>query len=170
METCTPIAIGGIELGTEITLWDIMHATLDAKEARPGASVLPTILVLKSQEIVAKICQSREEPRVLLIRTMAGIHKISMNWYDVLQMLYRVSFMTLQKMEGSAVIFFGERMDDAGHATLYAMKWTARQFLQQPPRGANFPETNDSILQAFYLEDDKVRWMPEVTTALQFSL
>jgi hypothetical protein len=170
MTTIPTIEASEIDLGEKITLWDVMHATLDAKEARPGTSVLPTILVLKSQEIVAKIYQSSEEPRTLLIRTVAGIHKISMNWYDVLQMLYRVSFMTLQKMEGSAVIFFGERMDDAGHATLYAMKWTARQFLQQPPRGANFPETNDSILQAFYLEDDKVRWMPEVTTALQFSL
>ena len=169
MANSSTIGAGEIELGSEITLWDVMHATLDAKEARPSISVLPTILVLKSQEIVAKIYQNREEPRILLIRTVAGIHKISMNWYDVLQMLYRVSFMTLQKMEGSAVIFSGERIDDAGHATLYAMKWTARQFFQQPPRGANFPETNDSIFQAFYLEDDKVRWMPEVNTALQFS-
>ena len=170
MTTIPTIEASEIKLGEKITLWDVMHATLGAKEERPGASVLPTILVLKSQEIVAKIYQSSEEPRTLLVRTVAGIHQISMNWYDVLQMLYRVSFMTLQKMEGSAVIFFGERMDDTGHATVYAMKWTARQFLQQPLRGANFPETNDSILQAFYLEDDKVRWMPEVTTALQFSL
>ena len=170
MANSTLIGVGGIDLGREITLWDVMHATLDAKEARPGASVLPTILVLKSQEVVAKICQSREEPRVLLIRTVAGIHKIGMNCYDVLQMLYRISFMSLQKMEGSAVIFFGERIDEAGHATLYAMKWTERQFLQQPARGADFPETNDSIVQAFYLEDDRVRWMPEVATALQFSV
>jgi hypothetical protein len=84
-------------------------------------------------------------------------------------MLYRTSLLTLQKMEGTAVIFFGERTEDTGHATLYAMKWTARQFLQQPLRGAKFPETNDCILQRFCLENEKVRWISEVSTALQFS-
>lgn len=131
--------------------------------------MLPTILVLKSQEIVAQVYQSCEAPRTLLIRTVAGIRKISLNWHDMLQMLYRISFLTLQKMEGTVVIFFGERMEEAGHPTLYAMKWTSRQFLQQPPRGAKFPETNDSIFQSFCLENEKVRWMSEVHTALQFS-
>ena len=50
-----------------------------------------------------------------------------------------------------------------------AMKWTTRQFLQQPPRGAKLPATQDSILQPFYLENEKVCWLSEVTTALQFS-
>ena len=49
------------------------------------------------------------------------------------------------------------------------MKWTARQFLQQPRRGANFPETNDSIVQPFCLENEKVRWISEVSTVPQFS-
>jgi hypothetical protein len=52
---------------------------------------------------------------------------------------------------------------------LYAMKWTARQFLQSPPRGAKFPETNDSISQPFYLENEKVRWLSEVNTAFLFT-
>ena len=131
--------------------------------------MLPTILVIKSQEIVAKVYQSCEEPRTLLICTVAGIHKISLNWYGVLLMLYRTSVMTLEKMEGTAVIFIGERAEDAQHATLYAMKWTARQFLQQPRSGAHFPETNDSICQPFCLENEKVRWIADVNTALQFS-
>jgi hypothetical protein len=163
------IGFSDIELDGEITIWQVMRATLRAKEAQPSASVLPTILVLKSQEIVAEVYQSCEEPRTLLVRTVTGIHKISMNWYDVLVMLYRTSLLTLQKMEGSAVIFFGERTEDAGNATLYAMKWTARQFLQQPPRGAKLPETNDSIFQPFCLENEKVRWISESNTALQFS-
>jgi hypothetical protein len=163
------ISISDVELSEKVTLWEIMRATLRAKEARPSASVLPTILVLKSHEIVAEIFQSCEEPRILLIRTVDGVRKISVNWYDVLLMLYRTSLLTLQKMEGTAVIFFGERTENAGHATLCAMKWTARQFLQQPGRGAKFPETNDSIFQPFCLENEKVRWISDVNTALQFS-
>jgi hypothetical protein len=169
MATNPAIVVSDIELDGEITLWDVMRATLRAKEARPGAPVLPTILVLKSHEIVAEVSPSREEPRTLLVRTVAGIHKICLNWRGMLQMLYRTSFLTMQKMEGTAVIFFGERIDEAGHATLYAMKWTARQFLQQPPGGAKFPVTNDCIVQSFCLENDKVRWISDVNTALQFS-
>jgi hypothetical protein len=169
MAKAPTIGVSDIQLDGEITLWAVMRATLRVKEARPSASVLPTILVLKSQEIVAEVYQSCEEPRTLLVRTVAGIRKISLNWYDVLLMLYRTSLLTLQKMEGTAVIFFGERTEDTGHATLYAMKWTARQFLQQPLRGAKFPETNDCIFQPFCLENEKVRWISEVNTALQFS-
>lgn len=163
------IGLSDIDLDGQITLWDVMRAALRAKEARPSASVLPTILVLRSQEIVAKVYQSSEEPRTLVVRTVAGVHKISMNWYDMLVMLYRTSLLTLQKVEGSAVIFFGERSEEAGHATLYAMKWTARQFLQPLPRGAKFPLTNDSIFQHFCLENEKVLWTSEENTALQFS-
>src|SRR5580698_4344424 len=97
------IGFSDMELDGQITLWEVMRATLRAKEARPGASVLPTILVLKSQEIVAKVYPSSEDPRTLVVRTIAGVHKISLNWYDLLVMLYRTSLMTLQKMEGSAV-------------------------------------------------------------------
>lgn len=166
-----PAAIGvdDINLDGASTLWDVMRAALRAKEARPSASVLPTILVLKSHEIVAEVYQSSEEPRALLVRTVHGIRKISLNWYDVLLMLYRTSVLTLEKMEGTAVIFFGERTDDPEHASLYAMKWTARQFLQQPRRGAKFPETNDSIFQPFCLENEQVRWTSDVNTALQLS-
>lgn len=163
------IGVDEIELDGAVTLWDVMRAALRAKEARPNASILPTILVLKSQEIVAEVYQSSEEPRTLLVRTVAGIRKISLNWYDVLLLLYRTSVLTLEKMEGTAVIFFGERTDDPEHPTLYAMKWTARQFLQAPRRGAKFPETNDSIFQPFLLENEKVRWTTDVNTALQFS-
>jgi hypothetical protein len=170
MATTSPaVGVSDIELDGGATLWDVMHATRRAKEARPNEPVLPTILVLKSQEIVAEVCQSSEEPRTLLVRTEGGIRKISLNWYDLLQMLYRVSFLTLQKMEGTAVVFFGERVEQSGQATLCAMKWTARQFLQQPPSGAKFPETNDSIFQSFRLENDEVRWISDTNTALQFS-
>jgi hypothetical protein len=163
------IEVSYIELGAKISLWDVMRVALSAKEARPSASVLPMSLVLKSQEVVAEIYQSREEPHTLLIHTVAGTHKISLNWNSVLHMLYKTSFYTLQRMEGTAVILFGERMEDAGRATVYAMKWTARQFLQQPPRGATFPETNDTIFQSLCLENERVRWISEVNTALQFS-
>jgi hypothetical protein len=169
MATIPAIGVGDIELGGETTLWDVMRATLRAKEAQPRASVSPTILVLKSHEIVAEVYQSREEPQTLLIRTVAGIRKMSLNWRDVLEMLYRASFLTLLKMEGTAVIFVGERMEDAGHATVCAMKWTSRQFLQEPPRGAKFPETNDAIFQSFRLDNEKVCWLSEASTALQFS-
>jgi hypothetical protein len=163
------IGVTDIELGAEITLWDVMRATLRAKEARPNASVHPAVLVLKSQEVVAEIYQSCEEPRTPLIHTVADIHKIHLNWNDVLHMLHRTSFYTLKKMKGTAVILFGERMEDSGRATVYAMKWTARQFFQQPPRGAQFPETNDTIFQRLCLENEKVHWISEVNTALQFS-
>jgi hypothetical protein len=169
MAKAPKIGFSDIELDGDITIGEVMRATLRAKEARTGASVLPTFLVLKSQEIVAEVYQSCEEPRTLLVRTVTGIRTIRMNWHDVLVMLYRTSLLTLQKMEGSAVIFFGERTEYAGNATLYAIKWTARQFLQQPPRGARLPETNDSIFQPFCLENGKVRWISEVNTALQFS-
>jgi hypothetical protein len=169
MATSTAIGISNIDLDGATTLWDVMRAALRAKEARPNASVLPTILVMKSQAIVAEVYQSPEEPRTLMVRTVAGIRKISLNWYDVLLMLYRTSVLTLEKMEGTTVIFYGERTDNEEHAALYAMKWTARQFLQQPLVGAKFPETNDSIFQPFRLENENVRWISDVNTALQFS-
>ena len=159
-----------MDLDGDTSLWDVMRAALRAKEARPGTPLLPTVMILKSHEVVANVYQSEEEPHTLLVSTMAGIRKISLNWYDVLVILYRTSLLTLQKMEGTTVIFLGECPNkDAGHATVHAMKWTARQFLQPPPRGAKFPQTNDSICQPFYLENEKVCWLPEVNTALQFS-
>src|ERR1700676_1648302 len=109
------IGVNNIDLVGAFTLWDVMRAALRAKEARPSASVLPTILVLKVQEVVAEVYQSSDEPRTLLVRTVAGIRKISLSWYDVLLMLYRTSVLTLEKMEGTAVIFFGERTDDPEH-------------------------------------------------------
>jgi hypothetical protein len=169
MAPITAIGIGDIDIDAGSTLWEVMHEMLRAKEARPNASVLPTVLVLKSQEVVAEIYQSADEPRALIVRTVAGFRKISLNWYDALLMLYRTSLLTLQKVEGNAVLFFGERVENTGLATLYAMKWSARQFLQQPRRGANFPETNDSIVQPFCLENEKVRWISEVSTVPQFS-
>lgn len=169
MAKAATIDFDDMEFEGEITLWDVMRGMLRAKEAKPSAAVLPTMLILNSQDIVAAIYQSNEEPRALLIRTVAGIRKISINWYDVLVMLYRTSLLTLQKAEGSAVLFFGERIEKTGQTTLCAMKWTARQFLQAPVRGAKFPETNDSILQPFCLENEKVRWISDVSTAPQFS-
>lgn len=158
-----------IHLDGDATLWDVMRAALRAKEARPASGILPTMLILKSQEIVAQVYQSREEPQILLVRTAAGIRKINSNVYDVLLMLYRTSILTLQKIEGSAVIFLGERTEHAGSRVIYAMKWTARQFRQPPPHGAHFPETNDCIFQPFCLDNEKVHWISEVNTALQFS-
>jgi hypothetical protein len=169
MAKTSTIRASEIQLDGNVTLWDVMRATLREKEARPDSSILPTILILKAQHIVAQVYPSREEPRTLLVRTAIGIRKINLNWYDVLLMLYRTSILTLQKMEGSAVILFGERTEDAGNRVLYAKKWTARQFLQQPPRGAHFPETNDCICQPFCLDNEKVHWISEVNTALQFS-
>jgi hypothetical protein len=163
------IDVSHIELGAEVTLWDVMRATVLAKEARPNVPVLPATIVLKSQEVVAEIYQSCEQPHTLLIHAVTGMHKISLNWNDALHMLYKTSFYTLKKMEGTAVILFGERAEDAGHATVYAMKWTARQFLQPLPRGARFPETNDAIFQCLCLENEKVHWISELNTALQFS-
>jgi hypothetical protein len=169
MATSPSIGISDIEIDGDAQLWDVMRGMLRAKEAQPGAAVLPTVVVLKSHEIVAEIYQSADEPRALIVRTVAGIRKISVNWYDGILMLYRTSLLTLQKMEGSAVVFFGERIEETGEATLYAMKWTARQFLQQPRRGAKFPETNDSLHQIFCLENEKVRWISEISSVPQFS-
>jgi hypothetical protein len=47
-----------------------------------------------------------------------------------------------------------------------AMKWTAHQFLQPLPPGAQFPETKDSISQLFYLDNETVCWLSEVTTSI----
>jgi hypothetical protein len=164
------ITIDEIELDGENSLWDVMHAALRAKEARPSASLLPGIVILKSHEIVARIYQSADESRALRVRTHAGMHQIALNWSDVLSMLYRSSLLMLQKVEGTAVILLVERTaKEAGHSTVCAMKWTARQFSQAVPRHAKFPETNDSISQPFYVENEKIRWISEVTTALQFS-
>lgn len=158
-----------IELDSDPRLWDVLRAALRAKEACPTASLLPGMLILKSNEIVAKVYQSSEEPRTLLVRTAGGIRKISLNWYDALLMLYRTALLTLQKTEGTAVIFLGERAAiGAGRAMVCAMKWTARQFLEPPRRGAKFPETQDSISQAFYLDNEKLCWLSEISTALQF--
>jgi hypothetical protein len=159
-----------IQLDGDVRLWDVMHAALHAKESEPFASLLPAVLILKSNEIVARVYQSSEEPRALLVSTCTGIHKITLNWYDTLLMLYRTAVLTLQKMEGTSVILFGERTaKEADGAMLYAMKWTARQFLQPPPGGARFPQTNDSISQPFYVENEKVCWLSEVNTAFQFT-
>src|ERR1700719_4105431 len=94
------ITIDEIELDGENSLWDVMRAALRAKEAQPSASLLPAMLILRSDGIVAKVYQSSEEPRALLVRTATGIRKISLNWYNALLMLYRTSVLTLQKVEG----------------------------------------------------------------------
>jgi hypothetical protein len=170
MAKAPTIRVEDIELDGDVRLWDVMHAALHAKESQPRASLLPAVLILKSNEIVARVYQSSEEPRMLLVSTATGIRKISLNWYDALLMLYRTAVLTLQKMEGTSVILFGERTaKEPDRAMLYAMKWTARQFLQSPPRGAKFPDTNDSISQPFFLENEKVCWLSEVNTAFQFS-
>jgi hypothetical protein len=163
------IQMQDIELEGDVRLWDVLRAALRAKESAPRASLLPAVLILKSNEIVAKVYQSSEEPRMLLVSTCTGIRKISLNWYDALLMLYRTSVLTLQKLEGTSVILFGEGTAKENHGMLYAMKWSARQFLQPTARGAKFPETNDSISQPFLVEDEKVCWLSEVNTAFQFS-
>ena len=71
-----------IEIDGEARLWDVMRAALRAKEAEPSASMPPAMLILKSNEIVATVYESREEPRTLLVRTCTGIRKISVNVYD----------------------------------------------------------------------------------------
>ena len=164
------IGAENIELDGDVRLWDVMNAALKAKESQPHASLLPAVLILKSQEIVAWVYQSSEEPRTLLVRTCTGIHKISLNWYDTLLILYRTAVMTLQRMDGTSVILFGESTaKEADRSMLYAMKWTVRQFLQPLPRGAKFPTTNDSISQPFFLENEKVCWLSEVNTAFQLT-
>ncbi len=135
------IRVQDIELDGDVRLWDVMRAALRAKESAPQASLMPAVLILKSNEIIAKVYQSSEEPRTLLVSTCMGIRKISLNWYDALLMLYRTSVLTLQKMEGTSVILFGERTaKEADRSILYAMKWTARQFLQPLARVRNFPK------------------------------
>ena len=106
--TAKTSAIGAsdIQLDGDVTLWDVMRAALHAKEARPDSSILPTILILKAQHIVAQVYPSREEPRTLLVRTAIGIRKINLNWYDVLLMLYRTSILTLQKNGRQRRYFF----------------------------------------------------------------
>lgn len=164
------IEVGEIEVDGEGRLWDVLRAASKAKEAKPSASILPAMLILRSNEVVAKVYQSKEEPRTLLVRTCTGIRRISVNVYDQFLMLYRATAMTMQKMEGTSVILLGERSaKEAGQAMIYAMKWSARQFLQPPPRGAKLPETQDSISQPFYLENERICWLSEATTALQFS-
>jgi hypothetical protein len=164
------ITIEEIEIDGEGTLWDVMNATLRAKEARPKASLMPSVVILKSHEIVARIYQCSDDSRSLLVHTRAGMHKIALNWSDALSMLYRSSLLMLQKLEGTTVILLVERTaKEAGHSTVCAMKWTARQFMQAVPRHATFPETNDSIAQPYSVEDEKIRWAPDVTTALQFT-
>jgi hypothetical protein len=159
-----------IDLEGVSTLWDGMRAALSAKEKNPAAKLLPTVLVMKSQEIVAKLYGS-EEPQVLLVHTQRGIHRIGLvNRDDLIRVLYRTASMILEKVEGSAVMLLGERADlGIGHAAVCAMKWTARQFFQPAPKGAVFPPTNDSIAQLFDVENDCVCWISEVNTALQFS-
>jgi hypothetical protein len=170
MPKAANIRIEDLELEGDVRLWDVMRAALQAKDSAPRACLLPAVLILKSNEIVARVYQSSEEPRTLLVSTCTGIRKIGLNWYDALLMLYRTAVLTLQKVEGTSVILFGERTaKEADRAMLYAMKWTARQFLQPLPRGAKFPETNDSISQPFFVENEKVCWLSEANTAFQFS-
>ena len=171
METTEVVKIEEINLDGASTLWDLMRAALRAKEKNPGAKLPPTVLVMKSQEIVAKLCRSDEEPQVLLVHTETGVHRIGfVNRDDLVRMLYRTAAMILKKVEGSAVVLLGERADlGIGHAAVCAMKWTARQFLQPAPKGATFPATNDSIAQPFDLENERVCWISDVNTALQFS-
>ena len=171
MSKATALAIEApeIEVEGDARLWDVLRAALKAKEAKPNASILPAMLILRSNEVVARVYQSKDEPRTLLVRTCTGIRRISVNVYDQFLMLYRASAITLQKVEGTSVIFLGERSaKEAGQAMICAMKWTTRQFLQQPPKGS-LPETQDSILQPFYLNNGEICWLSEVTTALQFS-
>jgi hypothetical protein len=170
MATTPAIEVEDIELDGDTNLWDVMRAASRAKEAHPDASLLPAMRILKSNEVVATVYQSSEEPRTLVVRSRAGLRKVSANWCDSLIMLYRTTLLTLQQMEGTTVIFLGERAcEDAGRAMICAMKWTARQFAQQPARGALFPETRDSISQLFCLDDSRICWLSETTAALQFS-
>jgi hypothetical protein len=152
------------------TLWDLMRAALHAKEGNPAAQLSPTVLVLKSQEIVATVSHSDAEPQVLLVHTQTGTHRIGLvNRDDLMRMLYRTASMILNKVEGSAVVLLGERADlGIGHAAVCAMKWTARQFLQPAPKGATFPATNDSIAQPFDVENERVCWISDVNTGLRF--
>ncbi len=86
-----------IELDGDTTLWEVMRAALRAKEARPNASLMPAMLILKSNEIVATVYQSSEEPRTLLVRSCTGIRKIGLNVFDALLMLYRTAAITMEK-------------------------------------------------------------------------
>lgn len=171
MATMEKVMLEEIDREGGSTLWDLMHAALHAKEKNPARKLPPTVLVLKSNEIVARLCRSEEEPQVLLVHTEMGVHRIGfVNRDDLIRMLYRTASMLLKKFEGSAVVLLGERADlGIGHAAVCAMKWTARQFLQPVPKGATFPATNDSIAQPFDVENERVCWMPDVNTALQFS-
>lgn len=165
------VKIDQLNLEGASTLWDLMRAALSAKEKNPDARIPPTVLVMKSQEIVARLSHSDEEPQVLLVQTETGVHKVSfVKRDDVIRMLYRTASLILNKVEGSAVVLLGERADlGIGHAAVCAMKWTARQFLQPAPKGATFPATNDSIAQPFDVENEKICWISDVNTALQFS-
>jgi hypothetical protein len=171
MTASSSVIADDLHLEGASSLWELMRVALRVKEENPRVRLLPTVLVLKSQAIVAKLCRSEKEPHVLLVHTGTGIRKISLvNCDDAIRMLYRTTLLMLEKVEGSAVVLLGERADlGIGHAAVCAMKWTARQFLQPAPAGATFPETNDSIAQPFDVEDEKVCWMPEVNTALQFA-
>jgi hypothetical protein len=161
------IRIDGIEQGDR--LWDVERAAIRMKEIHPKVPLRPTMLILKCDEIVAEIYESRDESRALVVHTRLGFRKIDLAWHDCLSMLYRTAVLMLQKTEGTAVIFFGEHTQiSEGHGIVCAMKWTARQFLQPPPLGVQFPETQDSILQPFCIENERVRWLSEANTAQQF--
>ena len=161
------IRIEGIELGAR--LWDVEQAAIRMKESHPKVPLRPTLLILKCNEIVAEIYESREESRALVVHTRLGFRKIDLAWHDCLSMLYRTAVLMLQKTEGTTVIFFGEdTQKNEEHGMVCAMKWTARQFLQPPRPGAQFPETQDSIFQSFCLENERVRWLSEANTAQQF--
>lgn len=139
-----------IELDGDVRLWDVMNAALKAKESQPHASLLPAVLILKSQEIVAWVYQSSEEPRTLLVRTCTGIHKISLNWYDTLLILYRAAVMTLQRMDGTSVILFGESAaKEADRAMLYAMKWSVRAIPTAPSSRRKIPGNKRLHIAAF---------------------
>src|SRR5580658_4435765 len=102
------IEVQDIELEAEPRLWDVMNAVLHAKEAQPGASLLPGMLIFKSGFVVAKIYQSREEPRTLRVLTSTGMRQVGINWHDTLSLLYRTTVLNLQKLEGASVIFLAE--------------------------------------------------------------
>ena len=98
------IEVEEIEVDGDGRLWDVLRAASRIKEAKPCASILPAMLILRSNEVIAKIYQSKDEPRTLLVRTCTGMRRISVNVYDQFLMLYRTTAMTMQKMEGTSVI------------------------------------------------------------------
>jgi hypothetical protein len=170
MASTPAIEVEEIKPDDDANLWDVMRAASRVKEAKPNAPLLPSMRILKFHDVVATVYQSSEEPRTLLVRSRAGLHKVTANWCDLLIMLYRTVLLMLQQMGGTSVIFLGERpCGEAGRAMICAMRWSAHQFTQQPSPGSFFPETRDSISRVFCLHDSRICWLSEATAALQFS-